>query len=62
MISFDDLDWFEFAVLAVTGVRNDATPIGTLGSGDSWAYSRADQLSPRERGHFASGQGGAPLA
>ena len=31
MISFDDLDWFEFAVPAVTGVRNDDTVIGTLG-------------------------------
>lgn len=31
VISFDDLDWFEFAVPAVTGVRNDAAAIGRLG-------------------------------
>ncbi|MGO4586843.1 hypothetical protein AB4Z38_23630 [Arthrobacter sp. 2RAF6] len=30
VFSFDDLGWFEFAVPAVTEVRNDATAIGTL--------------------------------
>jgi LacI family transcriptional regulator len=31
VVSFDDLDWFEFAVPAVSGVRNDAAAIGRLG-------------------------------
>ncbi|PNH82709.1 LacI family DNA-binding transcriptional regulator [Arthrobacter sp. AFG20] len=31
IVSFDDLDWFEFAVPAVSGVRNDAAAIGRLG-------------------------------
>ncbi|WP_395405296.1 substrate-binding domain-containing protein [Arthrobacter sp. UC242_113] len=31
IVSFDDLDWFEFAVPAVSGVRNDAAGIGRLG-------------------------------
>ncbi|MFC9336369.1 MULTISPECIES: LacI family DNA-binding transcriptional regulator [unclassified Arthrobacter] len=31
IVSFDDLDWFEFVVPAVSGVRNDAAAIGRLG-------------------------------
>ena len=31
VVSFDDLDWFEFASPPITGVRNDAATIGRLG-------------------------------
>jgi LacI family transcriptional regulator len=31
IVSFDDLDWFEFASPAISAVRNDATTIGRLG-------------------------------
>jgi LacI family transcriptional regulator len=31
VVSFDDLDWFEFAAPAVSAVRNDAATIGRLG-------------------------------
>lgn len=33
VISFDDLDWFEFMTPPITAVRNDAAAIGRLGAG-----------------------------